>query len=119
MDIDQKIKVLKKIAIEFNKAHVTWAVGASMLLYLKGIFFEVHDIDVMVIEQDVDVVKNILLNMGHLHPSVSHTKYKTNVFLEFTIDKVEVDIMAGFSIEVNDKTIDCSLKQEEIVEFFD
>jgi hypothetical protein len=117
MKINQKIKVLKKIARELNQAHVTWAVGASMLLYFKGLTVDVHDLDLMIIEQDVDVAKKILLNMGILHPTVIQSKYKTKVFLEFMIDEVEVDVMAGFSIEVNDKIINCSLEKDENIEF--
>lgn len=33
----EKIELLKKIAHRFNEAHVVWALGASMMLYLKGI----------------------------------------------------------------------------------
>lgn len=35
--INEKIEVLRKIAHQFNEEEVIWALGASMLLYFKGI----------------------------------------------------------------------------------
>ena len=48
MDADTKITVLKRVAARFNAAGITWALGASMLLYFKRIAPEFHDIDLMV-----------------------------------------------------------------------
>lgn len=31
--VEDKIKLLKKIAHKFNEENITWALGASMLLY--------------------------------------------------------------------------------------
>lgn len=38
--------------------------------------------------------------MGELHApaSASDSMYRTKVFMEFTIDSVDIDVMAGFSI---------------------
>lgn len=52
----KKIEVLKEIAHRFNEAHVMWSLGASMLLYFKGITTEFHDIDLMIANEDVDVM---------------------------------------------------------------
>ena len=41
----EKIQLLLRIAHRLNEAHVEWALGASMLLYFKGITSEFHDID--------------------------------------------------------------------------
>ena len=40
----EKIQLLLRIAHRLNEAHVEWALGASMLLYFKGITSEFHDI---------------------------------------------------------------------------
>ena len=45
--LNKKIELLKKIALRFNDANITWALGASMLLYFKKITIEFHDIDLM------------------------------------------------------------------------
>ena len=38
--------------------------------------------------------------------------------MEFTINSINVDVMAGFSIVNIGKVYDCSLKKEQIVEWF-
>ena len=62
-DLQKKMNVLQKIAAEFNKDNLLWAIGASLLLYFKGVAEVFHDIDIMVDEKDVERCKNILLNM--------------------------------------------------------
>ena len=51
--VKEKLELLEKIAYHFNKENVEWALGASMLLYIKGITTEFHDIDLMVSTDDV------------------------------------------------------------------
>lgn len=70
MMTNKKINVLKRIAIELNKKNITWALGASMLLYFKGIISEFKDIDIMVIDDDIDQVKKILLELGELQSPI-------------------------------------------------
>lgn len=111
----EKIELLKKIAHRFNEAHVVWALGASMLLYFKGITSEFHDIDLMVSDTDVGCVREILSEMGEIQASKPNPKYQTKTFMEFTIDSMDVDVMAGFSIVSEGKLFDCSLQKEQIV----
>ncbi|MGI6768482.1 MAG: nucleotidyltransferase domain-containing protein [Bacilli bacterium] len=119
MNVSNKLSVLKKIANELNKMNVTWAIGASMLLYFKGILLDFNDIDIMVANEDIEQVRKTLMKMGTLQLPNPNSKYETKVFLEFIIDGVDVDVMAGFTIVNNGSLIDCSLKNEEIVEFYD
>ena len=113
---EEKIELLKRIAHQFNAAHVVWALGASMLLYFKGIASEFHDIDLMISNDDVERVRTILSEMGELQPPNPNSKYKTKTFMEFTIGAIDVDVMAGFSILSDGKLFDCSLQEEQIVE---
>lgn len=112
----EKVELLEKIAHRFNEAHVVWSLGASMLLYFKGITSEFHDIDLMIADADVDCVRAILSEMGDIQPPNPNPKYRTKTFMEFVIDSIDVDVMAGFSIINNGKLFDCSLKEEQIVE---
>ena len=114
--VEDKIKLLKKIAHKFNEENIAWALGASMMLYFKGITNEFHDIDLMIVDEDVERVKTILSDMGELQKPNLNSKYQTKVFLEYIIDSIDVDVMAGFSILSDDKLYDCSLKKEQIVE---
>lgn len=116
-ETNQKIELLKKIARSFAEAGVTWALGASMLLYFKGITAEFHDIDLMITEDSVDRVREILSEMGEQQPPNLNSKYQTKTFMEFIIDSVDVDVMAGFSILSGGKLYDCFLKEEQIAEW--
>lgn len=68
----EKIQLLLRIAHRLNEAHVEWDLGASMLLYFKGITFEFHDIDLMVAERNTECVRTILSEMGEFCSSDSN-----------------------------------------------
>ncbi len=110
-DIKHKLTVLARIAEEFNHKDVTWAIGASLLLYFKGITSEFHDIDIMIGEEDAETVKDILLHFGDIQQPNPNAKYKTKSFLEFHVDGVDIDAMAGFVIVNQDKEYYFPLKK--------
>ena len=114
MDTQKKIDVLIKIARALNAADITWAIGGSMLLYLENITTEFNDIDIMVHSEQADTARVILLQMGVLIPSETKDKFRTKTFLEFVIDGVDVDVMAGFVIVSDGIAHDCALRTEEI-----
>ena len=112
----EKIQLLLRIAHRLNEAGVEWALGASMLLYFKGITSDFHDIDLMVADCDAECVRTILSEMGKSCPpaSIPNPMYRTKTFMEFLIDSVEVDVMAGFAIVKDGKVY--ALRKEQIVE---
>lgn len=114
---EEKLAVLSKIADRLNAAGITWAVGASLLLYLKGIATDFNDIDIMVTERDVSSLKEILLSLGVINPPNPNPIYKTRHFYEFVIDGVDVDVMAGFVIVDDGREYDCSLQDDQVVEY--
>ena len=99
-ETQEKLELLKGIAHRFNEAQIEWALGASLMLFLKGIVSEFHDIDLMVSVQDAERAKAILSEMGELCPPnpKPNPMYQTKTFLEFRIDSIEVDVMAGFAV---------------------
>ncbi len=116
-DIQFKLTLLSQIAKELNNRGVTWAIGASMLLYFKGITRDFHDIDIMVSEEDFNIVKEVLLTFGKMQPPNPNDKYRTKCFGEFTVEGVEVDVMAGFIIIDRDKEFYFPLVREAIQDF--
>lgn len=112
--MEEKMQVLAKIARVLNQKKVVWSVGGSMLLYFKGITETVQDIDLMIEEKDAETAKKALCAMGSLKPTNPNAQYKTRCFLEFVIDGIDVDFMAGFVIVNDGKEYDCSLKKENI-----
>ena len=117
-ETQEKLELLKGIAHRFNEARIEWALGASLMLFLKGIVSEFHDIDLMVSVQDAERAKAILSEMGELCPPnpKPNPMYRTKTFMEFLIDSVEVDVMAGFAIVKDGKVYDCALRKAQIVE---
>lgn len=115
-EIGQKIELLKKIAVQFEKAHITWALGGSMMLYFKGIVPVFQDIDLMVADADAQTAQSILCSMGQMQPQTPNPKFRSKAFMEFVIDAVDVDVIAGFAIVSGDSVVDCSLQKEQIVE---
>ena len=120
MNMDDKRKVLKTIAGEFNKANIIWSLGASMLLYFKGIVSDCHDIDIMIMREDVPSVKEIMaLLHGQRQPFVPNEKYRSEAFLEYVVSGVEVDIIAGFAIMNEGRLFDCGLQPHQITDYAD
>lgn len=116
-NLEKKLTTLSHIAKVFNEKNVTWAVGASMLLYFKGIASEFHDIDLMVAEEDVEIVKDLLLSFGSIKAPNPNIKYKTKYFLEFIVDGIDIDVMAGFIIVNKDEDFYFPLKKENINDY--
>ncbi|MDI9540250.1 MAG: hypothetical protein QM204_02075 [Bacillota bacterium] len=114
-NIKEKLEVLAVIADKLNENNITWAIGASSMLYLRNIVQEFDDLDLLIKQEDALKAKEILLKMGTLKESVSGS-YATKYFYEFLINGVEVDVMAGFKIVKDDIIYDCSLKDEDIKE---
>ncbi|MEI7883850.1 MAG: hypothetical protein WCI30_00695 [Clostridia bacterium] len=116
-NIKYKLTLLSQIAKELNNRNLTWAIGASMLLYFKGIVSEFQDIDIMVTEDEIAIVKEVLLAFGKLQAPKPNVSYKTKHFLEFQVNGVDIDIMAGFVILNEDQEHHFPLKKEHIQDF--
>ena len=115
MEQQRKLAVLARIAAELRQADVTWALGASGLLYFRGLAPDFHDLDLMVALEDAGKAERILDRLGQpLPPKPNASIYRTAVFREYTVDGVEVDLMAGMVIVKDGAAHDCSLRPEDI-----
>ena len=111
----KKLNVLAQLAADLNDSDILWAVGASTMLFLRRIVNDFHDIDLMVCEEDIEVAKEILLRRGKLLPTKPDSKYDSRHFLEFEVDGVEIDLLAGFVINSADgEQHVCPLEMEEV-----
>ena len=118
LNLEEKIDLLKRIAHRFKEEQIEWALGGSMMLYFKKIVPFFDDIDLMIFFSDVDHVRSILSEMGELKLENPKAKYQTKSFMEFSIEGIDVDVMAGFAIVYEGNVVDCSLEKEQIVEMF-
>src|SRR5574344_1912115 len=120
MDEEAKLHLLAGLARELNAQGITWALGASCFLYLKGIAPTFHDLDFMVAEGDIPKAEKIFASLGAKQPEhYDHARYGTKVFDEYVIEGVDLDVMAGFSIFKDGKEYLFPLLKENLVEFFD
>ena len=114
-DKQKKLNVLATLAADLNDSDILWAVGASAMLFLRGIAKEFRDIDLMVCEEDIEVAKEILLQHGTLLPAKEDDHFGSAHFLQFDVDGVEIDLIAGFVINSADgKQHVCPLEVEEV-----
>lgn len=114
--ITRKLSVLSHIAGELNRQNIVWAVGGSLLLYLKGIAADFADIDVMVAEADAQTAKGILMSLGDIRPAHENTLYKTKYFWQFKVAGVDLDVLAGFTIMRDGQEYYFPLTEESIAD---
>ena len=117
MDKQQKLAVLAKLGRALNEAQVTWAIGASLMLYLNGKVDDFHDIDLTTTVEDAPRVTDILLRLGTMLPTKSSAQFQTKCFAHFMVEGVDVDMLAGFAIVCDGVTHDCSLTKASITSF--
>ena len=113
-----KIATFLKVAKILNEININWAVGASLLLYFKGITDKFNDIDLMVAEKDIEKTKTIFLSLGKEYPKNPNLQYKSKCFLEFNVDGIDFDIISGFVIVNNNCDHYFPLEKNSIAEYF-
>ena len=113
---EDKLLLLSKLAARFKEQGITWAVGASLLLYFKGYVDSFNDLDIMVTEKDSLMMDKILNEMGEFRVS-EKGNFATKYFREYVIESVDVDMIGGFAIVNDGKVIDCDLDKSEITGF--
>jgi GrpB-like predicted nucleotidyltransferase (UPF0157 family) len=111
--IEHKLFILSQIASAFNKNNITWNLGASCMLYLRGIVEEFSDIDLFVSKNDISLAKSILDHYGVIQPNTKSDSYKTDFFYEYTIEEVDIDLISGFKILKDHKLYDLSFDDHE------
>ncbi len=108
--------VLKLIAERLNSSGVTWAVGGSMMLYLRGRATNAHDIDLMVDEKQIESARRVLSDMGRLQPDEDNAQYQTRHYYKYVINGVDIDLIAGFVIVKEGVAHECPLLKKDITE---
>lgn len=112
--LEHKLDILKHIAERFNEKNIIWNLGASAMLYLRGIVDDFSDIDLFVRQKDIKIAKEILETLGKMKPQHRHKTYKTEVFCEYVIDDVDIDLISGFKILKDQNLYDLSFDENEV-----
>ncbi len=95
---------LAVIACALNQANAHWGIGGSVLLYYCGLVDEPHDIDILTSEYDVETVATTLSRLGFEKPGAPRDLYSTSHFLEYVVDGIDIDVMAGLAINHSEGT---------------
>ena len=114
MSKEAKLQVLVHLAKLLNEKEMLWAVGGSVLLYLKGLVSDFHDLDLMIDEQDEEQIRGLLEKIGTLHSAAASSQFHSRCFMEWTVEGTEIDIIGGMVIESEGQAYAFPLKQEEI-----
>ncbi len=95
------LQTLKDITKAFDASGLFWGVGASVLLYSYGLENYPSDIDILVGDMDILKAKKIMDTMGIKQPEKASVFYATDYFYEYDVRNINVDIMAGFKINLS------------------
>lgn len=112
----EKIQVLARVARALNGEGILWAVGASFLLYAKGIVDDFGDFDIMIADADAGRARQVFDTLGRQKPGKPNPKYATRMFLEYVVDGVEFDLMAGFTVIADGRAHAFSLDADGVAE---
>ncbi|MEA4912655.1 MAG: hypothetical protein VB092_08620 [Oscillospiraceae bacterium] len=116
---EKELAALAVIARALNEADVTWSVGASLLLWRRGLVEDFHDIDLLVDEQDIASARAALDRVGILTNEQRSAPFTTEYFYEYTVRDTEVDVMARFGVAVDGRRFDFAFDARHIACFED
>lgn len=108
------MRTLLRIASHFNESKITWGIGASALLDLNHIPVEVHDLDIMVIQEDFIRALQVLEKLGVEHPKEPHPNFKTLLFRSFELETCHVDLMSGMTVKWQDQWHEFTFTKDHI-----
>lgn len=100
MNADTRLATLARAARALNAARVSWAVGASALLYLRGVTDTFHDFDLQLAQGEAQAADESLLSLGAqaAPPLPPSPAYATQHFAEYQLDGVDFDLLCGFAV---------------------
>ena len=104
MEEQAGLDALVKAAHELNRAGVVWALGASALLYVKGVVETFHDVDLLIQPEHMPAAHKAFVQLGAKAKPASPPSltYATTFFEEFVLDGVDFDLLGGFTIRRKD-----------------
>ena len=111
--MEAKVSVLVSLAKVLNINNIKWGVGASMLMYLKGINTAVNDIDIIIDINDLSKFLDIIEYAQNKNEEES-PKYPTEHFYELTIKNVDLDIMFNYKVNTDDGIYDYPFDKDEL-----
>ncbi len=101
-DALHKLTVLKQIADAFRKEGISYAVGASCMLYMRGIIEDFHDIDILVVREDHRKACSIL--DGFAEEQIPEHRY-SEYYKTYLFEDTEIDLIGEFILQGEDRSL--------------
>jgi len=90
--------VLFEVTQKLNELSIVYGVGASTMLRLRGIDISVHDIDIMVKEDQFIIAYDCLKTFCDELIVEPSNLFKTSYFKRFNYKGIDIDLMSGMGI---------------------
>ncbi|MEG2702010.1 MAG: hypothetical protein RSA65_05300 [Clostridia bacterium] len=90
--------MLRRTAEALESAGVRWVVGASLMLYLRGVLDTFRDIDLFVNEKDFAKAAEALGGFCEVRPAKQSAVYASAGFACYALNGVEIDLIGGYAI---------------------
>lgn len=113
-------ELLYRIVMEFEKAEITWAVGCSFSLFLRGIVDDFHDFDILVANEDVEDAKRIMKEVigANLVAVGGNGFCNSDDYSHWQINNCDIDVIAGFRVDTFGNSLYVPIRPE-IIETLD
>jgi len=122
-EYSERKEVLLLIIKSFEEENISWGMGCSMNLFLRGIVDEFHDFDLIVDANCIDKISKVMVSLGAVLVATGGNGFcESDVYLHYQLGRVDVDIIAGFRVKTfeteflyqyNSKEIDECIIYEE------
>ncbi|WP_214857706.1 hypothetical protein [Exiguobacterium sp. s191] len=91
-------QVLEKVVACLQHEQIQFGVGGSLLLHHHGLPITPRDIDLVVALADAERAVLLLSEMGTVVEQDETSLYATEVFQEFIIEGIDLDLMSGLQV---------------------
>lgn len=114
-EYDERKKTLLILMHTFNENDIPFAAICSFNLFARGVVDEFHDFDILIDINSVDAVKNAMESIGAVLVATGGNGYcESDVYLHYQLDRVDVDIIAGFRVKTFGTELHYPYNPEEI-----
>lgn len=114
-EYEERKNCIFKLLKEFDEKEVTYGIGCSFNLFLRGIVDEFHDFDIIIDEKSISIVKIIMKNLGAKLVTTGGNGYcESDVYLHYQLGRVDVDIISGFRVLTYNTKIYYAINPSEI-----
>lgn len=91
-------QVLEKVVACLQQERIHFGIGGSLLLEHHGLPVTPRDIDLVVALADAELAVLLLSEMGTVVEQDETSLYATEVFQEFIIEGIDIDLMSGLQV---------------------